>query len=193
MFAKLTTAFNDQVAKVSSSTQKRADTVFTKAQEAADKFELRLYNLMEMAKFKYKQRNLDGSVNISLTVGSFTSSVDCDIVSTQVISEEGIIDEEDDTEETDLDTTTKAVDEQEETSRLMKIAKTTMNKILDNMEMRSKTWMVNNCSSSTLTGCISLTVPCIGLLGMSISFTASVGSLFAQLKKRELLLIEANH
>ena len=89
--------------------------------------------------------------------------------------------------------TTKAVDETEEENRLMKIAKATMNKILDNMEMRSKTWTMNNSNSSTLTGCISLTVPCIGLLGMSISFTASVNTLFAQLKQRELSLLEAVH
>ncbi len=195
MFAKLSTVFNDQVAKVSSSTQNKAHHVFVKAQEAADKFELRLYNLMEMAKLKYKQRNLDGSVNISLTVGSFTSSVDSEVVSTPIYAEDRIlIDcEGDDVEESELDMTTKAVDEKEEDNRLMKIAKATMNKILDNMEMRSKTWIMNNASSSTLTGCISLTVPCIGLLGMSISFTASVNTLFAQLKKRELLLLEATH
>jgi hypothetical protein len=194
MFAKLSTVFNDQVAKVSSSTQDKAHHVFVKAQEAADKFELRLYNLMELAKLKYKQRNLDGSVNISLTVGSFTSSVDSEIVSTPINAEDKIIiDEGNDVEESELDMTTKAVDETEEENRLMKIAKATMNKILDNMEMRSKTWTMNNSNSSTLTGCISLTVPCIGLLGMSISFTASVNTLFAQLKQRELSLLEAVH
>jgi len=197
MFAKLTTVFNDNVAKVSSTTQEKAHTVFIKAQEAADKLELRLYNLMEVAKIKYKERGLDGSINISLTAASFTSSVDCEVISTTSAKEErelsSAMDNAEDDEDIELDMTTNAVDEKEENTRLMKIAKATMNKILDNMEMRSKTWIQRNSSGSSLTGCISLTVPFVGLLGMSISFTASVSTLFAELKKRELMILEAVH
>lgn len=124
-----------------------------------------LVRLLGIARRKFMDRGIDGSILVSLNIGTSTRSVECDMSSS---NKDEIILEESNRIEEDV----------EELSRLEKLASTTMDYILNSLERRATKWKnIDYYKDLTLTNEQSLQMPFFRILGITVSFSATVESL----------------
>jgi hypothetical protein len=127
-----------------------------------------LVRLLGIARRKFMDRGIDGSILVSLNIGTSTRSVECEMKSS---NKEELSKEE-------LDASNRIEEDIEELSRIEKLASSSMDFILNSLEKRAIKWKnIAYYKDLTLTNEQSLQMPFFRILGITVSFSATVESL----------------
>lgn len=163
--------------------EKESDSATPDDDTSAMRNEHSMLVILKEARRRFMERELIGSVDISMSVGIFTSSISCDIpAATETVTG----DEETTRKSTgDDDNVASTVEEKEKLKTMEKIVLSYLDGVLKLLEKRASAYKTLPFSDDvSLTNGVYISDPIFGSVSFAISLTATVASILShQLKK----------
>ena len=134
--------------------------------DSVSKMERYMKSTYNTIKHKYKENKLSGSIYVGSSLGMFNCSLSGDI---------GELDEC----ESEIDDIEEDTESKEKTTRMQQMVIKSIDKVIQNLFHRAKTWKksIKHNNNITLTSGLSVSDPFIGAFSISISLTATLSSL----------------